>query len=89
MFNINDGGFHVYYHPDHNPQILYINGEQHNVPQHVHKNFPYLTVIDKEVYINGYVYDQIGNSWHLSAAKKFINIVLITLFVAIMFTIFT
>jgi hypothetical protein len=89
MFDIKDGEFHVYYPVEKDPEILYINGEKHKVPPHVHKAFAYLTVIDKEVYINGYVYDHNTKVWHVSSAKKFVNMILITIFAIIMFIAFT
>jgi len=89
MFNIKDEEFHVYYPVDKDPRTMYINSEQHNVPDFVHKGFPFLTVIDKEVYINGYVYDQNKRTWRISPAKKFINTVIVSLFIIIMFTILT
>lgn len=67
VFNINIEDFHVYYPGE---DKIYINGILHKVPKKVRGTFPYLIIKNKEVYINGWVYNLSSKTWHLSALKQ-------------------
>jgi len=86
MFNIIQNNYHVYYPGG---DTIYLNDVPHNVPKKVRGSFPYLTFIDGEVFINGYVYNESTKTWHMATSKTIITIVSIILFVIFIFTIFS
>jgi hypothetical protein len=85
MFNIIQDDLEVHYPAQ---DKMYINGQEHNVPKHVRGAFPYLTVVDGEVWINGYVYDKEEKVWHTGPIRTIIRMLIIVFFVLFMFGLF-
>jgi hypothetical protein len=77
MFNINQDGLDVYYPGE---DIIFINNIEHKVPKHVRGKYPFLTITDGEVWVNGYVYDIENKIWHSGPYRTIIKMVVILIF---------